>query len=77
MESVLGTRVDLKNIELSKLIFDLRQDLDLHCLLCANWDKIERCFGIAGLFPQIHRRALGESFWVFARFTRLKEKCTR
>lgn len=59
MASRLGTAIDLKNIGLAKLVFDLRQDLDLYCLLSANWTEINDQFGVAGLFPQIRRRVLG------------------
>ena len=59
MESFFGTRVDLKNISLSMVVFDVRQDIDLYVLLSANWKEIERVFGVGGFFPQIRRRVLG------------------
>lgn len=59
MTSLQGTRIDIQNIFLAKVLSDLRQDLDVYCLLSANQGKIEqRRFG-KDAFGHFRRRALG------------------
>jgi hypothetical protein len=53
-----GTALDRKNTDLSKVVYDLRQDLDIHCLLCANWSKIYEGRRATQFFVQVRRRAL-------------------
>src|SRR2546427_26675 len=53
-----GTALDRKNIDLSKVVYDLRQDLDIHCLLCANWSKIHEGRYGTQFFTQVRRRVL-------------------
>jgi hypothetical protein len=57
MDSYLGTDVDFKNIDLSKTLFDLRQDLDIHCLISANAEELQKRH-LANIFQQIRRRAI-------------------
>jgi hypothetical protein len=58
MQSLMGTPIDDKNIELAKLLYGLRQDLDVYCLISVNADKINaRGYGKA-FFGHICRRAI-------------------
>ena len=41
MEGLLGSSIDEKNIELAKILFSLRHDLDVHCLIGLNTSQIE------------------------------------
>lgn len=58
MDSLFGTGVDLKNIGLSKLLFDVRQDLDVHCVLEGNWTEISGLSNGGMFLSQVRRRAL-------------------
>lgn len=42
MEGFLGSPIDEKNIELAKILFSLRHDLDIHCLIGVNAEKINQ-----------------------------------
>lgn len=41
MDKLLGSSVDNKNVELAKILFSLRHDLDIHCLIGVNAAKIK------------------------------------
>ena len=46
MNKLINTPIDQKNIGLAKLLFELRQDLDIYCLISVNAEKInERGIG--------------------------------
>lgn len=56
--ALVGKPIDRKNIDLAKVVFGLRQDLDVHAMLAGNWNMIkERSFGIP-FFTQVRYRAL-------------------
>lgn len=42
METLLGSSVDEKNIALAKILFSLRHDLDIHCLIGVNAMEINQ-----------------------------------
>jgi hypothetical protein len=42
MEELLGSSIDHKNIELAKIVFSLRHDLDIHCLIGVNAPQINK-----------------------------------
>lgn len=42
MEALLGSSIDDKNIELAKILFSLRHDLDIHCLIGVNASEINQ-----------------------------------
>jgi len=46
----IGEKIDFKNIGLVKILFNLRQDLDIYTLVALNADKL-------------NRRGQGRSFW--------------
>lgn len=50
MNKLIDTPIDQKNIGLAKLLYELRQDLDIYCLISANADKI-------------NERGIGKSFF--------------
>jgi hypothetical protein len=41
-EKLLGSSIDRKNIELSLILFSLRHDLDIHCLIGVNASQINK-----------------------------------
>jgi hypothetical protein len=41
MEELFGSPIDHKNIGLAKILFSLRQDLDIHCLIRVNGSQID------------------------------------
>ncbi len=41
MNNLIDSPLDKKNIGLAKLLYELRQDLDIYCLISANADKIK------------------------------------
>jgi len=59
MTSLQGTRIDIQNIFLAKLLSDLRQDLDVYRLLSVNWREIEQHRFGKDVFGHFRRRALG------------------
>jgi hypothetical protein len=42
MEDLLGSSIDHKNIELAKILFSLRHDLDIHCVIGVNATQINQ-----------------------------------
>jgi hypothetical protein len=56
--TLFGTAVDLKNIDLAKIVYGLRQDLDIHCVLSLNGNEIDRRTTARLFFHQIHHRAI-------------------
>lgn len=42
MQSLINKPIDRKNIDLSKLVFALRQELDVYCLISVNADSINQ-----------------------------------
>lgn len=50
MQTFIGTPIDEKNIGLAKLLYGLRQDLDIYCLISVNADAI-------------NQRSVGNSFF--------------
>ena len=59
MYELIDTPVDQKNIGLAKLLYELRQDLDIYCLISVNADKIkERGVG-KSFFGHLQQLALG------------------
>lgn len=42
MDKLLGSSIDHKNIELAKILFSLRHDLDIHCLIGVNASQINK-----------------------------------
>jgi hypothetical protein len=50
MNKLIDTPIDQKNIGLAKLLYELRQDLDIYCLISVNADKI-------------NERGIGKSFF--------------
>jgi hypothetical protein len=55
---LVGKPIDRKNIDLAKVVFGLRQDLDVHAMLAVNWNMIKkRSLGIQ-FFTQVRHRAL-------------------
>jgi hypothetical protein len=42
MEELLGSSIDHKNIALAKILFSLRHDLDIHCLIGVNASQINQ-----------------------------------
>lgn len=42
MQTFIGTPIDEKNIGLAKLLYGLRQDLDIYCLISVNTDAINQ-----------------------------------
>lgn len=57
-DSALGSPIDLKNINLAKILYALRQDLDIHCLLSVNWSSIEARNAGYLFFSQVRYRAI-------------------
>ena len=41
LEELVGSSIDHKNIELAIILFSLRHDLDIHCLIALNASKID------------------------------------
>lgn len=58
MESLLGSSVDDKNIGLAKILFSLRHDLDLHCLMGLNAMEINRTYPGKFVLPHMAMRVL-------------------
>ncbi len=58
MESLLGSPVDDKNIGLAKILFSLRHDLDLHCLMGLNAVEINRTYPGKFVLPHMAMRVL-------------------
>jgi hypothetical protein len=54
----VGIAIDLKNIGLAKVVFDLRQDLDIHAMLAVNWNMIKNGSLGVQFFSQVRHRAL-------------------
>jgi len=50
MHKLIDTPIDQKNVGLAKLLYGLRQDLDIYCLISVNTDKIKE-------------RGIGKSFF--------------
>jgi hypothetical protein len=42
MNKLIDSKMDKKNIALLKNLYGLRHELDVYCLIIANWDKIEK-----------------------------------
>ena len=42
MEALLGSSIDKKNIGLAKILFSLRHDLDIHCLIGVNAEELNQ-----------------------------------
>jgi len=42
MNGLMGKPIDQKNIGLAKLLYELRQDLDIYCLISVNADEINK-----------------------------------
>ena len=58
MEGLLGSSIDEKNIELAKILFSLRHDLDVHCLIGLNTSQIEQTGQGKFFFGHVQRRVL-------------------
>ena len=59
MNKLINTPIDQKNIGLAKLLYELRQDLDIYCLISVNAEKInERGIG-KSFFGRLQQLALG------------------
>src|ERR1051325_3794910 len=58
MTNYFGTNIDIKNIGLAKILWDLRQDLDIHCLISVNAAQINHA-NFGKLFEHIRRRVIG------------------
>ena len=56
-DPLLGTPFDKKSIGLVKLLFSLRQNLDLYCLISVNAEKINRVSG-SGFWGHLQRLAV-------------------
>jgi len=54
---LIGTSIDKKNIGLAKLIYGLRQDLDIDCLIATNATEIKKC-GAGVFFGHIQMRVV-------------------
>jgi len=50
MHKLIDTPIDQKNIGLAKLLYELRQDLDIYCFISVNADRI-------------NQRAIGKNFF--------------
>lgn len=59
MESLLGGILDQRNIGLVKILYALRQDLDIFCLISANGDKLNKGSGKA-FFGHLQQLTLGQ-----------------
>jgi hypothetical protein len=49
MNTLIGTPIDHKNIDLVKLLYELRQDIDTYCLISINVDSI-KLRGVGNIF---------------------------
>lgn len=58
MESLLGEALDQRNIGLVKLLYALRQDLDIFCLISCNGDKLNHVTGKT-FFGHLQQLTLG------------------
>lgn len=58
MESLLGEALDHRNIGLVKLLYSLRQDLDIFCLISANGAKLNQGVGKT-FFGHLQQLTLG------------------
>jgi hypothetical protein len=58
MDSLLGTPLDQKHIGLSKILYALRQDLDVYCLIAANVIEINEIAAGGKFFGHIRRLAI-------------------
>ena len=58
MEGLLGSSIDEKNIELAKILFSLRHDLDVHCLIGLNTSQIEQIGKGKFFFGHVQKRVL-------------------
>jgi len=54
---LIGTSIDKKNIGLAELIYGLRQDLDIYCLIATNATEIKKC-GAGVFFGHIQMRVV-------------------
>lgn len=57
MHTFIGTPIDEKNIGLVKLLYGLRQDLDIYCLISVNADVINQR-GVGTFFGHLQQLAI-------------------
>jgi hypothetical protein len=57
-EEILGSSTDQKNIELAKILFSLRHDLDVHCLIGVDASEINKNSSGKFLFGHLAMRVL-------------------
>ncbi len=57
MQTFIGTPIDEKNIGLAKLLYGLRQDLDIYCLISVNADAINQR-GVGTFFGHLQQLAI-------------------
>jgi hypothetical protein len=58
MDNLLGSTIDEKNIELAKILFSLRHDLDVYCLIGVNTSQIEQTGRGKFFFGHVQMRVL-------------------
>jgi hypothetical protein len=58
LEELVGSSIDRKNIELSLILFSLRHDLDIHCLIGVNASQIKKHGPGTFLFGHVAMRVL-------------------
>jgi len=58
MEGLLASSIDKKNIELAKILFSLRHDLDVHCLIGVNTSQIRQTGQGRFFFGHVQMRVL-------------------
>jgi len=58
MHKLIDTPIDQKNIGLVKLLYELRQDLDIYCLISVNADRINQRGIGKSFFGHLQRLAL-------------------
>ncbi len=58
MQELLGSSIDHKNIGLAKILFSLRHDLDIHCLIGVNASQINKNSPGRFFFGHVAMRAL-------------------
>ena len=73
MDSLLGSSIDEKNIGLAKILFSLRHDLDVYCLIGVNTPKIEHTGLGKFLFGHVQMRVLDSIILAVAKYTRMRK----